>query len=185
MKRCYRMVLCFLLLACVSCAKPKPTPMPPVEKTPTYTQNFIKIHFKADSQVNLYDGGSHALHVCVYELSEPNGFNLLTEDQVGIAKLLSCDRPEIVTTIPGAANAKKFIIQPGDDRSSELDRAEGAKYIGIVAGYYTLQRANAVQLYTIPTVEEKKDGLTVITQKPFDIEVYLGPQSLQQLGGKP
>lgn len=181
MKR-YRGLLFFpAMLFCLSCAKPT---TPPVETKPTYTQNFITVHFKADSQLNLYDASSHALHLCIFQLSDPNAFNLLSEDEMGIAKLMSCDRAEVVTTIPGVAIAKRYVMQPGDDREYTLDRAEGAKYVGIVAGYYMLQKRNAVRLYAIPVVEEKKNGMTVITQKPLTIQLYLGPQSLDQLGGK-
>jgi type VI secretion system VasD/TssJ family lipoprotein len=177
-------LLCFfVMLFFISCAKPTPTP--PIEAKPTYTQNFITVHLKADSQLNLYDGSAHALHVCIYQLSDPNAFNLLSEDEMGIAKLMSCDRAEVVTTIQGVAIAKRYVLQPGDDRTYTLDRAEGAKYVGIVAGYYMLQKRNAVQLYSIPVVQEKKNGMTVITQKPLKLQIYLGPQSLEQLGGKP
>jgi type VI secretion system VasD/TssJ family lipoprotein len=177
------LMLFSLVLFSSACSKPQP--MPPVEAKPTYTQNFITVHFKGDSQLNLYDGSSHALHLCVYQLSDPNGFNLLSEDDMGISKLMSCDRADVVVTIPGVASAKRYIIQPGDDKTFELDRAEGAKYVGVVAGYYMLQKRNTVRLFAIPTVEEKKDGLIMVRQKPLTISLYLGPQSLQELGGKP
>jgi type VI secretion system VasD/TssJ family lipoprotein len=182
-KRGYSILLLLLATVCISCAKP--APMQPVEVKPTYTQHFVTAHFKADSQLNLYDGQAHALHVCVYQLSDPNAFNMLSENEMGIAKLMGCDRPDIVTTIQGIANAKRYIMQPADDKTFELDRAEGAKYVGIVAGYYTLQHNNAVMLYKIPVVEQQaKNGLVMILQQPLNIELYLGPQSLQELGGR-
>lgn len=166
----------FLLAGC----PPKTTPPSiPVETKPTYTEKFISAHLKADSQLNLYSGSSHALHLCVYQLIDPNTFNQLSENEMGIGKLLGCDRVD-APPIPGVAFAKKFIVQPGDDQTFELDRAEGAKYVGVVAGYYgQMQKRQVTRLYPIPTREEREQGVVVIKQKPLKINLFLGPQALQ------
>ncbi len=161
-----------------SCATPTPPPIP-VEPKPTYTEKFISVHLKADSQLNLYGGGSHALHLCVYQLGDPNAFNQLSENEMGIGKLLACDRVDAGPAVPGVAIAKKLIVQPGEDQTFELDRAEGAKYVGVVAGYYQLQKRQVTRLYPIPTTEAREQGMIVIKQKPLKINLFLGPQSLQ------
>ena len=70
-------------------------------------------------------------------------------------------------------------MQPGEVQTFELDRAEGAKYVGVVAGYYQLQKRQVTRLYTIPTSEEREPGMVVIKQKPLKINLFLGPQALQ------
>jgi predicted component of type VI protein secretion system len=161
-----------------SCATQTPPPVP-VEPKPTYTEKFISVQLKADSQLNLYGGSSHALHLCIYQLSDPNAFNQLSENEMGIGKLLACDRVDAGPPLPGVAIAKKLIMQPGEVQTLELDRAEGAKYVGIVAGYYQLLKRQVTRLYTIPTTEERDKGMIVIKQKPLKINLFLGPQALQ------
>ena len=178
MKRylCIFFVISIFLIG--SCATQTPPPIP-VEPKPTYTEKFISVQLKADSQLNLYGGSSHALHLCVYQLSDPNSFNQLSENEMGIGKLLACDRVDAGPPLPGVAIAKKLIVQPGEVQTFDLDRAEGAKYVGIVAGYYQLMKRQVTRLYTIPTTEEREQGMIVIKQKPLKINLFLGPQALQ------
>jgi predicted component of type VI protein secretion system len=175
----YFVILFVLSIFLIGSCSRKPPPIPPIEPKPTFTEKFISVHLKADPQLNLYGGSSHALHLCMYQLSDPNTFNQLSENEMGIGKLLGCDRVDPGAPLPGVAISKKLIVQPGQDQSFDLDRAEGAKYIGIVAGYYQLQKRQVVRLYTIPVTEEQQRGMIVIKQKPMKINLFLGPQALQ------
>jgi predicted component of type VI protein secretion system len=177
-KRYLRVLFVLSIFLIGSCA-PKPPPPVPVEPKPTFTEKFISVHLKADSQLNLYSGSSHALHLCVYQLSDPNAFNQLSENEMGIGKLLGCDRLDAGPPVQGVAISKKLIVQPGEDQTFDLDRAEGARYVGIVAGYYQMQKRQVVRLYAIPVTEEQQQGMIVIKQKPLKINLFLGPQALQ------
>jgi hypothetical protein len=48
-----------------------------------------------------------------------------------------------------------------------------------VAGYYQLLKRQVTRLYPIPTTEEREQGMIVIKQKPLKINLFLGPQALQ------
>jgi len=67
------------------------------------------------------------------------------------------------------------VVQPGQEMKDNLDRAEGAKYVSFVAGYYNLQKSNVVRLIQIP--------VGTLSSKPqsVNIELYLGPQAIQDL----
>jgi predicted component of type VI protein secretion system len=57
----------------------------------------------------------------------------------------------------GAAASKRMIIQPGQDINMTLDRAEGARYVAIVAGYYILEKDRMVKMVDVPEyVREKR-----------------------------
>lgn len=134
---------CFLVTACAL------GPIQPAKWQ--YEKAAIKLHIKADDQLNLYNGKPHTLHLCLYQLKEPNAFNQLRGDEDGLYELLECNLfDESVST------TKRLIIYPGKDLSFTLDRADGARYIGIVAGYNLLDGKRITRLYDIPTIIKKK-----------------------------
>ena len=162
------------LLIVVSCAS-KPLPPPQF----TYGKGGIMLHLKADPQLNLYQGSSHTLLICTYQLRDPNGFNQLSGDENGLYKLLEC------TPFDGSVtNVKRLIVQPGQDISFTLDRAEGTRYVGFIAGYSQLSKENIVRLLKIPVIVEKKGLLrTTKIQKPgpLNLEILLGPQGIKEV----
>jgi type VI secretion system VasD/TssJ family lipoprotein len=149
--------------------------LPPPEAT--YGEGAIKIHVKADSKLNLSDGQAHSLMLCAYQLKDPNAFNHLAGDQDGLYRLLECSLFDA-----GAVGAERLIIQPGQDIVFNLNRAEGAKYVSVAAGYYSIQKERILRLYEIPVVVEKK-GLIKRTKKQkldtLEIELKLGPKQIQ------
>ena len=163
------LMVSFMLAACAS----QPLPAPEW----TYEPEAIKIHIKADPKLNFDDGVPHTLVVCLYQLKDPNAFNQLAEDTDGIYKLLECGLFD-----SGVATAKRLIINPGQVTDVTLDRAEGAKYVAVVAGYYVLQKDRMTRLYDIPVVLETK-GFIKRTKlsKPgrLKIDLELGPSQIQ------
>ena len=172
MRKLILICTCFLLVLLVwSCAS-KQLPAPELE----YEEGAIKIHAKADPQLNLSDGKPHTLLVCVYQLKDPNAFNQLTGDQEGLYRLLECNLFDA-----SVVGAKKLIIQPGQNTTFNLDRAQGATYVGVAAGYYLIERERIVRLYEIPVVIEKK-GIVRRTKRKkletLEIDLKLGPQQI-------
>ena len=159
-----------LLTACAS------APLPPPEWT--YEKDAIEIQVKADPKLNFDDGVPHTLVLCLYQLRDPNTFNQLSDDTDGIYKLLECQLFD-----GSVATAKRLIVHPGQDTKVTLDRAEGAKYVAIAAGYYVLQKDRMIQLIDIPVAIETK-GLIKRTKlsKPgrLTIQLDLGPSQIKK-----
>lgn len=170
----YRTValVCMVVLWLAACAA---QPLPPTEWS--YAKDAIQIHVKADAKLNLDAGVHHTLVLCVYQLRDPNTFNQLSDDPAGIYKLLECGLFDA-----GVATAKRLIIHPGQDMNVNLDRAEGAKYVAVVAGYYKLQKERMIRLYDIPVVIEEK-GIIKRTKMakpgPLTITLELGPEQIK------
>ena len=163
------LLLSLLVWSCAS----KQLPPPGLE----YEEGAIKIHVKANAQLNLSDGKPHTLLVCLYQLRDPNVLNQLASDQEGLYRLLECNLFDA-----SVVGAKKLIIQPGQDITLNLDRAEGARYVAVAAGYYLIQRERMVRLYEIPVVIEKKGIVRRTKRKKLDtleIDLKLGPQQIQ------
>ena len=165
MKRCVYVLLFFAVSATVvSCSS--------VSRTPEYSfqKEAVTITLKADPQLNLYQGSPHTLVACTYQLRDPNAFNQIVDEKDGLPKLLECGRFDA-----SVAYAKRLVLQPGQELKDSLDRAEGAKYVSVVAGYYNLQKWNSVRLFQIP--------VGTLSSKPqnVNVELYLGPEAIQEL----
>ena len=179
-----RDLLSLFLLVCLvlvlSCGSKTVPTMPEVKYG--YEPGSIQLHLKADKRLNLFQNNSHSLSLCVYQLTDPNGFNLRIAEQEGLYELLECKRFD-----SSVATFKRLVIQPGEEVAKKLDRGEGAKYVALVAGYFTLQRDRIYLLREIPVVIEKKGWIfRTKIHKPgaLKIDLLLGPQEIQEIGGE-
>ncbi|MHB1013474.1 MAG: type VI secretion system lipoprotein TssJ [Desulfobacteria bacterium] len=134
-----------------------------------YEKDAISLHLKGDPRLNLFEKKPHTLLVCVYQLRDPNALNQILQDAEDVSKLLECARFD-----PSIVNTKKFIVQPGKEISEALDRAEGARYIGIVAGYYNLDKQRASRILPVPV-----SGMFGKKASRMDLDVFLGPDEIQ------
>jgi type VI secretion system VasD/TssJ family lipoprotein len=156
-----------------SCAS---APVEPVKYG--YEKDAIELHLKADKQLNYKDKKAHALVICVYQLMSPNAFNQLAGSRGGLYSLLECS----VFDPAGVAVSKQVVVSPGKGMDIKLDRAEGAKYVALVAGYYTIDKEKITRLYKIPEITERSGFLWLNkTTRPdkLDIDLILAPRQLQ------
>ncbi len=157
----------------------KSIPSEPPPSAWKYEEEAITIKLKASPELNLYEDTSHTLYLCIYQLSNPNTYKLLSQDEAGLTKLLSCQRLD-----SSVASFRSVVLQPGEKKTLLLDRAEGAKYVAIVAGYYQLTPGKVARLFEIPITIEKKGLLRKkIRTKPstLKVELYLGPHGFQKV----
>lgn len=173
MRNCLRwtmmLVLCLFLGSCAT---------PQTVKTGVewgFEPNAIRVSLTADSGLNFYEGTPHTVVVWVYQLSNPNKFNQLADERTGLTKLLEGGQFD-----PTVGDFKREFVQPGRTVSMTLDRAEGAKYVAVVAGYYALAKENATRLVQIPVVEVTQGNVLVSKPARILLDVYLGPQSIQK-----
>ena len=157
-----------------------PPPEPPIVRTQEaewrYEKDAVRLHLKSDPQLNLYQRSPHTLVLCVYHLRDPNAFNQQLEEKEGLWKLLECGRFD-----PSVTFSKRVVIQPGQELTELLDRPEGAKYIGLVAGYYLLQKERVVRLFPIPVASERRGSTVFLKPGMLNIDLFLGPQEIQDL----
>jgi len=148
----------------------------------TYEKDAIKLRLEADPMLNLDDGKAHTLHLCIYQLKDPNGFNQLAGDESGLYKLLDCKLFD-----QGVAVSKRLIVNPGEKTTLVLDRAENAKYLAVVAGYYDIEKERITRLVEIPVVIEEKGFFSKEKKKKpglLDIVLSLGPQQINKIEGQ-
>ncbi len=171
-------VLLILLLS--SCAaKKKPDSADPALVW-GFGKNAIEISYTADKKLNMYDEKPHTMLMCLYQLSDPNVFNELSKSEDGLHKLLGCSRFD-----QSVIGFMRIIVQPGEKKKLSLDRAENAKWAGMVAGYYNLSPDMATRLFEIPVATERK---LLLFKKPIpgnlSIDLSLGSNKINQSGSK-
>ena len=159
------------VLLCSGC-----TSTPSVIQAPDwgYEKNAIRLHMVGDPQLNLYQKKAHSLLICLYHLRDPNGFNQLVDEKDGLGKLLECNRFD-----PSVTYTRRVVMQPNQEIDEAMDRTDGAKYVGVAAGYYnTQQNKSSTVSYQIPVIGTKKGSTLVQKTAPLSIELYLGPQNI-------
>lgn len=165
---------------------PKPWEIPQNAASPdqikwTFLPGGLTMNLKADSDLNLFEGFSHNILLCTYQLSAPAVFQELAANIGGIRKLLECARFD-----QSVVHVERRFIRPGQESSFVLDRAEGARHVGLVAGYNDLQPGLITALYSFPVVSSRGGmwpwSSDVFNPGALTMDVLLGPNSIQRMG---
>lgn len=143
-------------------------------------KNAITLHIKADTQLNLFQKNPHTLLLCIYHLRDPNAFNQLQDEKDGLQKLLECGRFD-----PSVVHVRRIMLQPGQEFTESMDRPEGAKFVNIAAGYYQRTKDRVTCSFPVPLSEQKQGGNLVQKTKQLAIDLYLGPQKIQDGSQQP
>jgi type VI secretion system VasD/TssJ family lipoprotein len=113
----------------------------------TYGASAITIEVKPDPNLNVFNGQPHTLALGVYQTADPNSFISLLNDPTSIGKLFASGYASA-----GALSFTRYIVDPGKPKTITVDRAQSAKYVGIVAGYYKLDPQHTARLFQVPVI---------------------------------
>jgi type VI secretion system VasD/TssJ family lipoprotein len=169
------LALCILLAACSS------QDLTHEQKALTalkwdYTENAIELSFTADNDLNQYDGQAHNLLVVVTQFDQISAFSAYTGSSQQLSSLLLMN-----SAPPGMIGLTRLFIEPGQTRQLSLPRLEGAKMVGIAAGYAHLDPTRSVKLYQIG-VDVTSTGFFsktwTATPRPIAIDLLVGPDAL-------
>jgi type VI secretion system VasD/TssJ family lipoprotein len=132
-----------------------------VDKTPVDIRK-VNFRIKADPKLNFYEGASHTLLLCMYQLTDENAFLQIAEAREGTQKLLECKKFD-----PSVTSYRNVLLQPGQEYNETRDLSDNVKYIGIVAGYYqNTDKAGHHRLFKAPA-------------KGVKVDLYMGPLEIQ------
>lgn len=107
----------------------------------------INLQINAPSDLNAVNGRPHAIAIGLFQLNDPNSFTSLASTREGAVDLLN--RGKFDDTV---ATYLRVTLQPGEQRNMWINRAQGAQYVGVIAGFYQLTPALDVGLMAIPVV---------------------------------
>ena len=193
--QCDRWGLLSALLCCVALAAcggskpppPKPYEVPQKAESPQavkwgYAPRALTLNLNADAELNSHEGFSHNLVLCIFQLSEPSVFEELAANEGGIRKLLACDRFD-----KSVVHYERRFVNPGSNATLSLDRAEGAQFMGVAAGYYDLQPGLVTRTWQFPLKVDQEGMLfwksDVYSPGTLTMDLLLGPISIQRMGG--
>lgn len=147
----------------------------------TFEPDAIELRVYARNNLNTYNGYPHATMLCLYQLKKPGAFQKRASSKSGIRELLQCQSFD-----PSVAQSHRMFIQPGQNRTKMLDRAEKARHVGVAAGYSALVPGHVTRLYHIP-IQNKESGMFWWSQNNYTpgkltMQLLFGAHSIQRVG---
>lgn len=111
-----------------------------------YEKEAITVSLTATADLNRFNNQPHTVVVVFYQLSDPNIFNQMLESADGVGRLL-----EGKSFDASVLSRRTIVVQPSDVKELRLDRVEGTRYLGVIAGFYEQQPEGFYRLFPVPT----------------------------------
>lgn len=124
-----------------------------------FAENAILIELEADPRLNDHAGEAHTLVLGVYQMEDSATFYKLVADTAVLAKGLESGKGG-----DGFVQFVRYVVTPGQRTILSAARAQKAKFVGIVAGYYQMNAATSTRLFEVP-LTVISDGLVTTTYK--------------------
>ncbi len=166
--------LVFASLTAACAVRPDPEPVW------SFQSGAITVRYTADPMLNSRNGAAHTLVMTVYQLTSREAFDTLAKSEDGVRQLLEAQRFD-----PSVAGLERRIVQPGERNTMVLSRAEGARWVGIVLGYYSLDPEQAVRIFGIGHAVETNGRFRrrrTARVLPLTIELSLGSGTVNTTG---
>ena len=110
-----------------------------------YAKEGILLELASDIDLNFYSNQSHTLALGIWQFDDEKVFIKLLTDKAELIKAL------VTGNLPkGVLQLDRYVIQPDTKVLLKLDRAQGSKYVGILAGYYQFTGSGAARYFRIP-----------------------------------
>ncbi len=132
------------LLALSACSS-TPTELTVEEEEWTYEVRAINLVLRAAADVNSVSGRPHSIAVGLFQMNDPNTFSGLSVTRQGAVELLQKGKLD-----DSIVDFRLLTMRPGEQKKVSISRAESAKYIGVIAGYFKLNPKTDVKVFPIP-----------------------------------
>ncbi len=129
----------------ISACSSKETELTVEEEEWTYEVRAINLVLRAAADVNSVSGRPHSIAVGLFQMNDPNTFGGLSVTREGAVELLQ--KGKLDETI---VDFRLLTMRPGEQKKVSISRAESAKYIGVIAGYFKLNPKTDVKVFPIP-----------------------------------
>jgi type VI secretion system VasD/TssJ family lipoprotein len=152
-----KQITCLIIACCLGlllsgCAS-EPTELVVDEEKWIYEIRAINLVAKASTDLNSVRGRPHSLALGIFQMNDPNTFRGLSVTRTGAVELMQ--KGQIDESI---VNFEQVMIRPGEQKKVSINRAQTAKYIGVIAAYFELNPKTDVKIFPIP-IRPIKRGL--------------------------
>jgi type VI secretion system VasD/TssJ family lipoprotein len=141
-----------------------------------YASAALTLKVSTDAALNNYDGEAHSVVLAVVQSSEAGPFYQLLDTPEQAARVLQGGRPP-----SGLQQVTRYALEPGRKASIRLDRAQGARFLGVIAAFYDVPLAKTARLFNLP-VDVGSSGIMVHTYKatpaPAELTLQLGASDI-------
>jgi type VI secretion system VasD/TssJ family lipoprotein len=137
----------------------------------------IVIDIAADPDLNLHDGQPHTMVLAITQSSDPNAFLTLIGDAERSRQALQAGKAT------GLAKFERIVVKPESKNLVRIDRAEGGKFVGLLAYYNEAKPPANARLFRVPTKVES-EGIVVRHRTahalPLNLQVRLGSSAIAE-----
>lgn len=179
----FRQIFLSVLLLSMICAACQPKNVTPPTVKWDFQPDSIHIQYDAAADLNLYGGSAHTLMLVVFQLTDAADFMNYSRTTDGIGRLMQVHDMDQRTTVnlKSMVDLRTAFISPGNKDTLTINRVEGAKWVGIVAGYFNVVPEQSSAVYPIP-VDLIKTGFfrKKMSARPGDlyIDIQLGTNAI-------
>jgi len=124
-----------------------------------YEKDAILVDLVSDLTLNFYSNQSHTVVLGVFQLADQKAFVDLLAKPDAVMKVLVGGK-----TSPEVVQFDRYVVNPGKKTTLKIDRVQGAKFVGFVAGYYQFKPVQAARLFRIP-LNIETSGIVTTTYK--------------------
>lgn len=122
-----------------------------------FAEDAVTIEIEADPRMNQYGGESHTLLLGIYQMAEADPFYKSIADPTILGRQLGgADGADGADGTADFVQFVRYVVKPGGHSILLLNRAQKARFIGIVAGYYKLDAKSTARLFEIPLQVQSK-----------------------------
>jgi type VI secretion system VasD/TssJ family lipoprotein len=147
-----------------------------------YGNAALRVDVDTDAALNSYDGEAHSVVLALVQAADPGAFYQFLDTPDLVAKVLQGSRPPSTLL-----QVTRYALEPARKAQIRLDRAQGARYLGIVAAFYDVPVAKGAKLFNLPVAMDSS-GLVVrnysATPAAAVLSLKLGPADIVEAGIK-
>jgi type VI secretion system VasD/TssJ family lipoprotein len=124
-----------------------------------FAKDGLMIEVAAEPNLNQYRNEAHTLLLGVYQMEDSAAFYKMIADPAALAQSLGGGKGN-----DAFVQFTRYVVVPGQHSILILDRAQKAKFIGVVAGYYQMSGPTSARLFEVP-LTISSEGLVSKTWK--------------------
>jgi type VI secretion system VasD/TssJ family lipoprotein len=120
-----------------------------------FEKDAILVDLVMDHDLNLFNDQAHTLVLGLYQTAEETSFQKILTSAELISNTLT-----LGANSEGILQLDRYALNPGKRIILKVNRVQGTKYVGVIAGYYNQETATSTRIFRIPLNMESEGWIT-------------------------